>query len=249
MAPCVLLTRPRDDALAFAAILQTRGYRTEIEPMLVIELIDAALDLEGAQAVLVTSANGVRALAAADSRRDITVFAVGDATARAACDAGYGSVESAGGDSRDLARLVADRLDPGAGKLLHVAGEAVAGDLAGALSGRGFAVERRVLYRARVARALSAATARLIADRAVDAVLFFSPRSARTFVSLAEAAGLAPACAGMAAVCLSPAVADAVRGGGDGIAWGAVCVAGRPDRTALIEALDAWKLQRNTGSP
>lgn len=245
MRPCVLLTRPREDAAPVAALLESRGYRTAIEPMLVIEPVPAALEIAHYQAVLATSANGVRALAAAVPARAVRLFAVGDATARAARAAGFTWVESAAGDSAALARLAANKLDPGAGPLLHVSGEHIAGDLAGTLSAQGFAVERRVLYRAAVPAALSAATAGLIARGAIDAVLFFSPRSARTFVSLAEAAGLAPACAGSVAVCLSPAVAEAAHV----IPWRAVRVAARPDRAALIEALDAWKVQQFTGSP
>ncbi len=246
MEPRVLLTRPREDAAEFAVLLERKGYRVAIEPMLVIEPIEATFDLSTFQAVLVTSANGARALAAAGAGRGVPLFAVGDATARAARDAGFTTVESAAGDSAALARLVAGRLDPEAGPLLHVSGEDVAGDLAESLSARGFAVERRVLYRACATAALSAEGARLIADGAIDAVLFFSPRSARTFVSLAVAAMLAPACAAMAAICLSDAVAD---GSADGVVWRAVCVASRPDRAALIEALDAWKVQQFTGSP
>jgi len=245
MGPRVLLTRPREDAAPLAALLEAGGYRAALEPMLVIEPVPATLQIAGYQAVLATSANGVRALAAAVPGRNLPLFAVGDATARAAREAGFSSVESAAGDSAALALLVADRLDPGAGPLLHVSGEHVAGDLAGTLTARGFAVEQRVLYRAAAPSGLSEATARLIAEGAIDAVLFFSPRSARTFVSLAKAAGLAPACAGIVAVCLSPAVAEAAAA----IAWRGVSVASRPDSAALIEALDAWKVQQFTGSP
>jgi uroporphyrinogen-III synthase len=252
MAPRILLTRPRDDAAADAVTLEQKGYRTTIEPLLVIEPVAATLDLAAAQAVLATSANGVRAFAAAVATRDVPLFAVGDATARAAHDAGFTSVESAAGDSRDLARLIAATLDPKAGPLVHVAGEDVAGDLAETLSGRGFAVLRRVLYRARARAALTPDVARAIKDGAIDAVLFFSPRSARTFVSLMTAARLAPARAGMAAICLSRAVADAATSAEDGaelaVAWRAVCVAARPDRAALFDALDAWKVQQFTGS-
>ena len=252
MAPRVLLTRPRDDAAADAVTLEEKGYRTAIEPLLVIEPAAATLDLAAAQAVLATSANGVRALAATESARDVPLFTVGDATARAARDAGFTSIESAAGDSRDLARLIADTLDPKAGPLLHVSGEDVAGDLAETLSERGFAVLRRVLYRARARAALTPDAARAIEDGTIDAVLFFSPRSARTFVSLTAAARLLAARADMAAICLSRAVADAATGAEDGaemaVAWRAVCVAARPDRAALFEALDAWKVQQFTGS-
>ena len=245
MGPRVLLTRPREESASFAARLEARGYRTAIEPILAIEPVPAALEIADYQAVLATSANGVRALAGAVTAREVPLFAVGDATARAAREAGFVVVENAAGDSAALARLVTGRLDPRTGPLLHVSGEAIAGDLAGSLSALGFAVDRRVLYRARAAERLSEATIRLIADGSIDAALFFSPRTARTFVSLAAAAQLAPACAGIAAICLSPAVAEAAQA----IKWRTVCVAARPDSAALVEALDAWKVQQFTGSP
>lgn len=246
MSPCVLLTRPQAESAELAADLERKGYRTEIEPMLIIEFAAEAVDPTGFQAVLVTSANGARALAAATVRRDVILFAVGDATARAASAAGFAAVESAAGASRDLARLVAQRLDPAAGPLLHAAGADVVGDLPQALAEHGFTVERAVLYRARAATALSERCRQRMGDGEIDAVLFFSPRSARTFVSLAAAARLAPACTRLAAVCLSRAVEDAATGAG--VAWGAVPVAARPNRAALIEALDGWKLQQFTGS-
>ena len=64
--PRLLLTRPRQDSLALAEELAGQGVESLIEPMMTIRIDDdARLDLSGAQAVLLTSANGARALAAA----------------------------------------------------------------------------------------------------------------------------------------------------------------------------------------
>ena len=63
-----LVTRPRAEAEALAALLAQRGIDAVIEPM--IEIVDtgAALpSLAGVQAILCTSANGVRALARAST--------------------------------------------------------------------------------------------------------------------------------------------------------------------------------------
>jgi len=139
-----LITRPAEDTKEIADALRARGFEVVIEPMLEIVPLDAqAPDLRDVQALLFTSVNGVRALTRLAPRRDLPVFAVGDATAAAARAAGFGSVNSAAGDSSDLARLVRARLKPEAGALLHVAGSAVAGDLAGALAG----FEIRTLHR------------------------------------------------------------------------------------------------------
>ena len=227
----VLLTRPLEDAEALVAPLRALGIETLVEPMLSIEYGDGPqVDLTGVQAILITSANGVRALARRCGDRRLPVFAVGDASARTARKAGFAAVESASGDVDDLARLVAARLDAGAGALLHVAGKSIAGDLGGLVRAAGFDYRRQVLYESRQREQFSEATAQAMAAKLVDGVLFFSPRTAATFVSLARAAGLTEVCHGMIAYCLSPAVADRA----SAIAWSRVCIAARPDQTALM---------------
>src|SRR5436190_3350578 len=128
----ILLARPREDAERLAPKLTGRGHEVLIEPLInIVPVPGANVPLDGVQAVLFTSANGARAFSTASDRRDLQVLAVGEATAEAARGLGFANVESAGGDARDLARLARDRLDPANGALLHAAGSAVAGDLAG----------------------------------------------------------------------------------------------------------------------
>jgi uroporphyrinogen-III synthase len=109
----LLVTRPLDESQALAERLEARGHQAAIEPLLTIapDLL-APLSLEGVQALLFTSANGVRAFALRSPRRDLPVYAVGPATAAAAREIGCATVESAGGDVRALAALVVTRLDP-----------------------------------------------------------------------------------------------------------------------------------------
>ena len=60
----LLVTRPEEDAVAFKAHLIAQGHQVTIEPLLVINTDDAdEIDLEGAQAIMATSRNGLRALA------------------------------------------------------------------------------------------------------------------------------------------------------------------------------------------
>ncbi len=229
--PRILVTRPREDARALAEALAERGIEAVIEPMLAIEFLPPpALDLEGVQALLFTSANGARAFAHASARRDLPVLAVGPATARAARAAGFADVAVAGGDVEALAVLAAERLRAAAGALLHVSGSAVAGDLAGRLGAAGFEVRRAVLYEARAAESLSPETARDLARGAIGGVMLFSPRTAKTFVTLAARAGLGEALAATEALCLSEAVAAAARA----LPWRAVRIAERPDQAALV---------------
>lgn len=230
----LLVTRPGEDGRTLAALVETAGATAVIDPMLAIEPYPGPpLDLAGAQALLFTSANGVRAAAARTSERSLPAFAVGDATARAARAAGFADVRSAGGAVDDLAALVARSCAPEAGRLVHAAGTAIAGDLGAALGASGFTVERLVLYVARPATTLAESTVRELYAGTIDAVLFFSPRTARSFARLVGQAGL-DACLGtMDALCLSAAVAAEARTA----PWRAIRVAGRPEQTALIDLL------------
>jgi uroporphyrinogen-III synthase len=238
-----LLTRPREEADALAEALAARGVSAQVEPMMEIRLREGAPDLAGVQAVLCTSANGVRALARVSPKRGLPIFAVGDATATRARALGFTAVESAAGNSTDLARLAAERLQPGEGRLVHVCGSEVSGDLAGGLRQRGFAVERCVLYEARAIAALSAAASNALASSAIDFALFFSPRTAAIFVRLADAAGIAHACQTITALSISAAADAALRA----VHWRERRVAERPDQSALLALLDRIIAERRFG--
>jgi uroporphyrinogen-III synthase len=230
-----LVTRPRAEAAELAEALARRGIAAIIEPLLDIRYRSEPVpDLAGVQAVLCTSANGVRALAQLSGERTLPVFAVGEASAARARAEGFTEVAGAGGNVEDLVQLATGRLRPAAGRLLHVAGSVVAGDLAGALQERGFAVERAVLYEACPAQALSAATTRALAAGRVDFALFFSPRTAAVFARLAVRTGLRETMPFLTAVSIS-AAADAGLGP---LRFRDRRIAARPDQAHLLAVLD-----------
>jgi uroporphyrinogen-III synthase len=234
----VLVTRPQPAAAALAARLAALGHQAVVEPLLtIVPEVDAgerlALALVGAQAVLFTSGNGVEAFAAASARRDLRVFAVGDATAKAARAAGFTEVECAGGDVASLVALVRSRASPGAGALVHARGSDVAGDLAGDLATAGFTLRRIALYRAIAAETLGSSAIAAFQHGLIDAALFFSPRTAAAFVRLARAAGIEDDCAAVVAVALSPAVAAEL----GALAWQSKLTAAEPTETAILDRL------------
>lgn len=232
---CALVTRPRADAAELADALAARGIDAIIEPLLDIRYRDApAPDLAGVQAILSTSANGVRALARLTGERGVPVFAVGEASAAQALAEGFVSVESAAGTVGDLAGLIQRRLDPTAGALLHVAGSVVAGDLAGALGAGGFTVDRAVLYEACPAASLGAEAVAAIGTGSVDFALFFSPRTAAIFARLTERAGIADCLQPVTALSLS-AASDAALGS---LRFRERRIAERPDQPGLLAVLD-----------
>jgi len=236
-----LVTRPREEAETLAAALAARGVGALIEPLMQVHYCNGpALDFSGVQAVLCTSANGVRALARASAERRLPLLAVGDATAVRAREKGFTSIASAGGNSADLVRLAAEKLRPQDGRLLRVCGSAVAGNLVGALRALGFTVERAVLYEARPIAALSPAAVHALRSGAIDFALFFSPRTAAIFARLAGDAEVARSCTAIAALSIS-AAADAIM---SELPWRERRIAERPDQSALLDALDRLLAER-----
>ncbi|WP_339855160.1 uroporphyrinogen-III synthase [uncultured Nisaea sp.] len=236
MAVRVLITRAIEDGLALQAELLGHEISSVLAPMLSIEFFNPVSEPgEQAQAYLVTSRNGAEALARYTEDRAAPVLAVGAATAERLADLGFGTVESADGDAADLAALARSRLDPAAGPVLFLSAEIVAGDIEGALTGDGFDLRRIIAYRGVPERILARDVETQMRAGEIQGVLFFSPRSGRTFVSLVEQAGLASFCDEMTAYCLSDAVADAV----STMPWAAVRIAAKPKKGDLLALLAA----------
>jgi uroporphyrinogen-III synthase len=227
----ILLTRPEPDNARTAARLRARGHDVILAPLMRGEALEADFDGPFA-AVLMTSANAARAVVghprfAALSR--LPVFTVGDHSAEVARAAGFAEVVSAQGALHDLVRLVAARF--ASARLLYLAGEDRAGDLAAELANHGITVETVVVYRAVAATALPGEAARALGTDQVDAVLHYSRRSAATLLRLAAGAGAVNALLGLAHYCLSDEVAVPLREAGAG----RITVAPHPDEASLLD--------------
>jgi uroporphyrinogen-III synthase len=226
----VLVTRPADDGVATAERLRALGHEPLLAPLLTTHFLDRPVPaLADVQAILATSANGVRAFARLSAERDLPLFAVGPQTAAAASAAGFRAVRNAQGDAAALARATADLARPETGALLHVCGEESSGLLMKDLSERGFEVRRALLYRVDAAPSLPAAAASALALGTLDAALFFSPRSARVFAQLAKDHDIRR----MIAVCISRAAAAALAP----LSFAEFRIAARPDQCSLLACL------------
>lgn len=204
----ILVTRPREDGAEIARLLVARGHQALLAPLLEPRFSQAPLP-EGAltdvTAILATSANGIRALSRRTPRRDFSIYTVGPQTAHEARRAGFADVHSADGDAKALADATRAWAAPGA-VLLHVCAEDAPGTLSDQLARSGFAVRRCPLYRIEPATDLPLEMRDALQNRALDAAMFFSPRTARIFAQLAQ--GLPTD--GLAALCISQATADAL---------------------------------------
>lgn len=229
----LLVTRPEPEAEETAAALRALGHDVLVQPLLDIVFAAPPAGLPEPAAIVVTSRNGVRALAAwpaAAGWRAKPVHAVGAATAAAARAAGFTDVRAGGGDVATLTERVLAEFPPDGGPILYLAARDRAGALAGTLGARGFDVRTVEAYRAEPAPRLDAAVAAALKAGAIDGALFLSRRTAETFRDLAVAAGLQDRARQIAYFALSEAVAAPLRA----LSGSGVRVAPRPDADSLL---------------
>jgi len=227
----VAVTRPEEDAGPLTAKLEAMGHEVVMVPLLSIRPRDgvAIPDLRW-QAIAATSANGIRALPKAHGLTSFRTLTVGPQSLKAAQAAGF-MAEAHGGDVNGLAAFIRAELDPKAGPILYLSGAETAGDLEGQLKAAGFDCRRVALYDAAPAETLGA-IARELDTGGLDAVLLYSPRSAKIWRGLVEGAGLAAKAAPVRHLCLSRNVAAALPDG-----WN-TAVSASPDEAAILELLE-----------
>jgi len=222
----VWVTRASPGAERTAQRLRELGHSPLLSPVMRVKQAPAVIDLTDVAAIAFTSANAVESFAVRSPRRDLPVFAVGDATAQTAREAGFDDVQSAAGDVEALGGLIAAAGLPRGAVVLHPGGRELAGDLPAA-AGPGVEIRAVALYET-LARAPSEALA-VMDTGGVDAVLVHSSKAARRV-----AAVCAPWREGRAwYLALSRAVAAPLVEAG----YEKVRAAPSPDETALLKLL------------
>jgi uroporphyrinogen-III synthase len=205
----VLVLRPEPGASATVKRARQRGLDATAVPLFDIEPIEwRAPEAASFQGLLITSANAVRA--AGDqltALSDLKVYAVGDATAQAAREAGFDVAATGdGGVERLLGSIEPDL------KLLHLCGE----DRRQPLDVRQ-QITPTVVYRSTPIDTPD------FSDARGAVALVHSPRAGQRFAELVSDHG------SIAIVAISQGAADAV---GEG--WQSVEVAGQPTDEALL---------------
>ncbi|MFL5218508.1 MAG: uroporphyrinogen-III synthase, partial [Microvirga sp.] len=143
----VLLLRPRRQAEATALRLESLGHAPLVAPLLRIDETAARPPGGSFAALVVTSANGVPALAR--FAEPLPVYAVGERTAALIRAAGFGDVTAEPDATRLAARIVAS-VRRGA-RVLHIAGRDRKPEPEASLNAAGVAVETFVAYEAAAA--------------------------------------------------------------------------------------------------
>jgi uroporphyrinogen-III synthase len=185
----MLVTRPEPEAAETAARLRALDIEPVVFPLLHLRTLPTSLpEAQGFAAMALTSANALRALAERsdlDRYKSLRTYAVGDHTAEAARAAGFANVVSAGGDLADLAELLAhSRLS---GPVFYPAARDQSGDLAKSLAPYGVMVVTARVYEMVAAPELPDGLLAALAAGEIGAALFYSRRTAETFIAKAAA--------------------------------------------------------------
>lgn len=227
----MLVTRPDPDASDTAARLGALGIEGVGCPLLVHETLDIGLpDPDGFAAVAATSANGLRALAERGGLRrylHLPLYAVGDRTAAVGRELGFEEVHSAQGTFADLVELLAHANL--AGPIFYPAARDMSADLGKSLLPLGRMVVTAEVYAMNPVATLPQWVVEQLGGE-ISAVLFYSKRTAQTFVRLTERVFDRDARAGLAVLCLSEAVAEPLLDAH----FVRVCLADQPSEEAMM---------------
>ncbi|MEA3034120.1 MAG: uroporphyrinogen-III synthase [Sphingomonadales bacterium] len=206
----VLILRPQPGAAESAARARAIGLEPVVAPLFTIRPVEWDLpETHAFDAVLLTSAHAARQVGGG-GLASLPCYTTGEATSRAARDAGFTDVRT--GPSDGEAALALAR-GGGRTRVLHLCGRDHV-----ALPG----VERRIVYAADAAETLPDAARKALAGDAV--ALIHSPRAAALF------AGLVDDRSRIRLALISPAAAAAA-----GEDWAEKAVAARPRDEALLE--------------
>ena len=200
----IILTRPIEDAAPLAEKLRRLGHTPMITPLLeIVARPNVLIPRKRYQAICLTSANAVRVLSDIKAVEHIPLIAVGQQSEQMAIEKGFIHVSAHGGDVIRLHDFLVSHLNPISGPLLYLSGAETSGDMQGLLQHSGFDVDRIITYDA-VKSSLAEFSAEI---ESADAVLLYSPRTAKLWVTEIETLKLTEAASRAKHICLSANVA------------------------------------------
>lgn len=206
----LLMTRPETDGTpdSLEAGLVAAGHEITRTPLLSVAYTGTLPPLDGVQALIATSRNGLKAVAGqlTPAALALPLFAVGPATAALGQQLGFQTVIEGAGTGRALHGLIETKASPSGGSLVHLAGDRLAYDLEAALGAAGFTVRTEVVYQTREADSLPPQVVDTLRAGGLDGVILMSPRTARVYARLTRESGIAHVVRPLVHFCLSDAV-------------------------------------------
>ncbi|MCP4933261.1 MAG: uroporphyrinogen-III synthase [bacterium] len=210
-----LITRPRQDAIDMASLLEDLGHHAIISPVMQVNCLRPTLPhaafLHG---LVITSRNALRCLekiADLQEYHHLPFFAVGDNSAQQARDFGFTKINQGAGRARDLVPVIKEVfVGTQRPKIYHPTGIKKAFDLAPPLAQTGIRLVEQIIYETSPANNLAHDAIDAITSNKLDGVVLMSPQSAKYFHALVRQNQLEDEMSKISFLCLSTNVADAL---------------------------------------
>lgn len=233
----LLLTRPHEDSERLARLSQIQGYDPIIEPLLTPIYLEDKIVVPGhLQSVLITSKQALKSLTRLPEFpvfQKIELICAGEKTAELAQEVGIQKVFVAGEAVDQMMTWIKDNRTLARGPFLYLHGDVVTKDIRTHLEESGYQVLTQKIYEMVEAQTFSSQTLDLIQRKIFHGITFFSPRTARIFVSMAHKFKLETCFSKTYAFCLSSAVAQEI----EVFSWQGIEIAKSPTEAALMELL------------
>jgi len=223
-----LITRPNTESKATANKLEMMGHRAVFAPMLNIDPISFEIPDE-TRSLIITSKNGARFGLANIGEKSRPIFAVGEQTAAVVRDMGFTNITVGPGTARKLVPLLLECGITQKRDYAHLCGNDVAYNICSVLKEEGIDATQVVTYQTTPNRSFSPAIEEAMDMGEIDAVLFYSPRTATIFEEAISETGHHDWLSKLDAYCLSPRVSDELIG-----PWRSVQYAILPTEKALF---------------
>lgn len=235
MKDVVLITRPEDDATAIAYAVNQKGLLAFCEPFLDVVFHEKKIEnIQEYGALVFTSANAVRAYNLYNEEKDIPVFCVGDNTQEEAQAAGFKNSKSARGGVEELTAMLSEEKSDK--PFLYLRGKEITQPLVDTIPS--IDIEEQIVYYTQTPEKISPNCADLLQEEAFSYIMFFSKRTAETFVSLLgkeeEGEAIQEALKRTKALCLSGSMLECL----SVLPWKDIIVAKRPERQAILDLLE-----------
>ena len=207
----ILITRPQESSSALQDKLQRLGHHVITDPLIHIVPRNPKIIFESLppsfEAIVTTSQHAIICLSKIIERRDFPLWCVGIESAKVAQDLGFQNIHWAEGSAENLLTQLLINITPNSPHpIIHLSGDVIRLDIAKSLQEQGVQAQRIIVYSTQEATAFSKETKNALETSILDAVLFFSPRTAHIFQNLCQASQLEKFCHSIKAVCLSDAI-------------------------------------------
>lgn len=224
----ILVTRPTTESKPTGEKLETLGHSVVYAPMLNISPVSFEIP-DDSRSLIVTSKNGARFGLANIGDKARPIFAVGEQTAAVARSMGFTNVTVGPGTARKLVPILLECGESAKRDYAHLCGNEIAYNISDVLQDEGIDAINTTTYQTLPNRSFSMAVEEAMEEGQIDAVLFYSPRTATIFEEAISETGHHDWLPQLDAYCLSPRVADELMG-----PWRTVQHAVMPTEKALF---------------